>query len=510
MKIGGFRTLVFLLLLFVLLFTFIHSARVAATSQSLPDDPEAAQALLVISKTAGKPVVKRGEKAEFTIVVFNSSQNIVLLNVAVSDPLAPDCSRSLGNLAPGEDRVITCSKLNVQQAFTNVATVEGQNANNGMTDSASDSASIEVIDLSLALTPQPSSLAEPGGTVAFSLSATNTGSVDVTLNSLNSPQYGDLFDADNSQLQNNTCARDAGNLPQIASNGGMFECSFEAEVVSQPGQYVVVTTAAAQDASSNSVTKSAEATITITNEAAAMNVKLAASPDRLFVPGGTVTLTLEIENTSRVDTLSQFKMTDSFLGDVEGKGDCEAPPLLARGETYTCSYSYELVGPAGSTRQHTLMVEAVDDDDPPNSVSDTAVDTIELVEPPTYVAWLPVVVADVEEPNDTCDAAYSLRLDTPYFPLPDDEEDWFYFELMQQRTVTIEIKNFVPLDGQGTVYGGGTSCSTSDDVIGINGGSSLNREIKLGSQPPGRYYLLIINDGAPNTQDRYELFVRTR
>lgn len=509
MKIGGFRTHVFLLLFLALLFTSIHSARVAATSQSVPDDPEAAQALLVISKTAGKPVVRRGEKADYTIVVFNSSQNIALLNVTVSDPLVPDCSRTLGNLAPGEDRVINCSKLNVQQAFTNVATVEGQNANNGMTDSASDSASIEVIDLTLALTPQPSSLAEPGGTVAFSLSATNTGSVDVTLNSLNSPQYGDLFDADNSQLQNNTCARDAGNLPQIASNGGMFECSFEAEVVSQPGQYVVVTTAVAEDGSGNSVTKSAEGTLTITNVKAGMNVTLNASPDRLIAPGGVVTLTLEIENTSAVDTLSEFTMIDSVRGNVDGQGDCEAPLALASGASYTCSYSYELAGPAGSTRQHTLTVTAVDDDDPPNPVSDTAVDTIELVEPPTYVAWLPAVVADVEEPNDECRQAYGILVNQPYFPLPDDEEDWFYFELTQQKTVTIEIKNFVPLEGQGIVYQG-ASCSVLSSSIANEGSSSLNREIKLGSQPPGRYYVRMINDGAPNTRDRYELFVRTR
>jgi uncharacterized repeat protein (TIGR01451 family) len=65
-----------------------------------------------------------GNKATFKITVTNNGDT-ALTNVVVSDPLSPNCDRTIGDLAAGASVSYSCTRPNVRSDFTNVATATG-------------------------------------------------------------------------------------------------------------------------------------------------------------------------------------------------------------------------------------------------------------------------------------------------------------------------------------------------------------------------------------------------
>jgi uncharacterized repeat protein (TIGR01451 family) len=94
-----------------------------------------------IVTTTGSKVITYGN-AQFTIDVTNKG-NTVLDSVTVSDPLSPDCDRSIGTLAVGGSSSYTCTSESVKRNFTNVATATGVSPN-GTKVSAHDHATVKV------------------------------------------------------------------------------------------------------------------------------------------------------------------------------------------------------------------------------------------------------------------------------------------------------------------------------------------------------------------------------
>ena len=69
-------------------------------------------------------VVTHDGTATFEITVSNPG-DVALADVTVSDPLSPDCNRSLGTLAPGASTAYSCTKAAVRTSFVNVVTAVG-------------------------------------------------------------------------------------------------------------------------------------------------------------------------------------------------------------------------------------------------------------------------------------------------------------------------------------------------------------------------------------------------
>ena len=90
-----------------------------------------------------------GNKATFKITVTNNG-DVPLTNVAVSDPLSPNCDRTIGNLAAGASVSYSCTRPNVRSDFTNVATATGTAGTQTVT--AKDTAPVNAVK---ALTPPP-------------------------------------------------------------------------------------------------------------------------------------------------------------------------------------------------------------------------------------------------------------------------------------------------------------------------------------------------------------------
>jgi len=94
---------------------------------------------ITIVKNPKSQSVTRGGTATFTITVTNTG-DVALTNVTVSDPLSPNCNRTIGTLAPGASSSYTCTRANVTANFTNVAVASGTAG--GTTVTAQDTAPV--------------------------------------------------------------------------------------------------------------------------------------------------------------------------------------------------------------------------------------------------------------------------------------------------------------------------------------------------------------------------------
>ena len=96
-----------------------------------------------IVKSPNLQTVAAGSDAAFTITVTNTGDTD-LVEVAVSDPLAPACDVVIGDLAVGASASHQCTRVEVTQGFTNVATATGVVEATGVVVTDWDDAVVEV------------------------------------------------------------------------------------------------------------------------------------------------------------------------------------------------------------------------------------------------------------------------------------------------------------------------------------------------------------------------------
>ena len=496
------HALLFICMLMVLLLSAASGS--AGAPEETNDTGAAKQADLRIVKSPNTQTVLKGGTAVFTVVVLNASTKVDLVDVRVTDPATPDCDREIGNLpADSNFPPYQCTLRNVQEPFTNEITVTGKDARNEKETSASDAASVEVLDLSVEVVATPDTLPEPGGLVSFDVEVTNLSSVPVTLSALSSAQYGDLTAANNPRVSSNTCARQEG-LPPLAA-AETFSCSFEAAVEAQPSEFSVVVTAVAVDDAGNSVSGNGIAVVEIIDAPAQLTVDVVAQPDQIAAPGGSVTLSVAVRNESDGDTISLTGLRDGAGNSLAGRGSCNVPQQIGPGATYTCQFSEQVEGQAGEERRFVVRAVGLDDDVPPQEISASGEAVVRITRPAAYVLYQPIVADDLDEPN-TCADPYPLALNRLYTFLVDDVGDWYSFTLLQPATVTVTVSNFVT-QGQVLVYRG-ESCADLEE-LGQNGDIGPTKVLPLGSQPAGNYLVRVGND----PQDMpvpYQLIVEAR
>jgi uncharacterized repeat protein (TIGR01451 family) len=111
--------------------------------------------------------------------------------------------------------------------------------------------------------------------------------------------------------------------------------------------------------------------------AGAINVIKTANPTSLKEPGGPVSFTVEIQNTSQVDVTITSVVDDKFgnLAGVAGgsPAGCFALPLqLAPGQSSTCTFPKEVSGTAGTSHVNVVTASGFDSSENPVSDSDDA------------------------------------------------------------------------------------------------------------------------------------------
>ena len=212
----------------------------------------------------------------------------------------------------------------------------------------------------------PTSVPEPGGDVTFTVTVTNTSAVDtVTIDTLTDDVAGDLNGV-------GTCS-----VPQILAPGEDYTCEYTAMVSGGRGDTVTCTvTASGTDDDGDPVSDDDPADVTITGVPSAITVDKSADPTTVNEPGGDVTYTITVTNTSAVDTVTLETITDDVSGDLNGVGTCSVPQILAPGEIYSCEYTVMVTGTAGDTITCTVTVTGTDDDGDPVSGDDPETVTV--------------------------------------------------------------------------------------------------------------------------------------
>ncbi len=209
---------------------------------------------------------------------------------------------------------------------------------------------------------QPPSLPEPGGTVTYTLSLTNTSTEPLTLTALSDTLLGGLHGQGD-------CA-----LPQTLAVGAAYSCTYPVAVSGNAGETLPNTlTAAAQDDEGNPTVENTLAVVAFTDALPSLAASFSVQPPSLPEPGGTVTYTLVLTNTA-TEPLTLTALSDTLLGGLHGQGDCALPQSLTGGAAYTCKYSAAVSGNAGETLPNTLTAAAQDDEG--NTVIENALTTV--------------------------------------------------------------------------------------------------------------------------------------
>ncbi|MFO7696441.1 MAG: hypothetical protein R6X16_04705 [Anaerolineae bacterium] len=336
-----------------------------------------------VSKSADPTSLNEpGGNVEFTVVVYNDSVELVTLDSLTDDVYGDldgqgDCLTG-GSIAAGES--YSC-------AFTGPVSGGPGTYTDTVTATASDDegndvietaqATVTIVDVAptsrLDKSASPTSLNEPGGDVTFTVVVYNDSAEAVTLTSLVDDVYGDL----NGQ---GDCLTEG----EIAA-GGSYSCSFVKSVTGEPGTHTDTITSLVTDDDGSTDEQDDDATVTIVDVMPAITVDKAASPTSVPEPGGMVTFTVTVTNTS-VEPITLNTLTDTIHGDLAGKGTCVLPQDLVLGGSYSFSFSAMVSGDGGDTETDWAYGSATDNEGNTATDNDDATVTIADVLPAASLA----------------------------------------------------------------------------------------------------------------------------
>ncbi len=180
---------------------------------------------ITIEKTPETQSISSSGTASFTIKVKNTG-DVTLTDVSVSDPLTGSCAKTkadipaLASMAPAAEVTYDCTRTGVTASFVNEATVTAKPPV-GTPVTASDTAAVTVTTPGLSITKKPDvQTIHKGGSASFTITVTNTGSVDLTDVAVvdeNSPgcakTIGTLGITDDTKTQTYTCTHSPVNAP---------------------------------------------------------------------------------------------------------------------------------------------------------------------------------------------------------------------------------------------------------------------------------------------------------
>jgi hypothetical protein len=191
-----------------------------------------------------------------------------------------------------------------------------------------------------------------------------------------------------------------------------------------------------------------------------IQVAKTANPTSVAAPGGPVTFTVRVDNSSTLNSVTIQSITDSVYGNLNGQGNCSVPQSLNAGQFYQCAFSASVTGNAGDSEVDVVNVSGTDSGGSPVSGGDNATVIITGIEvdksavPDTVVAPGGNVTFNVQIHNPS---AIGVTV----------------------QTLTDNVHG--NLNGQGScsvpqsIPSGGTyGCAFSASVAGVAGGSEID------------------------------------
>ncbi|MEM9597822.1 MAG: GEVED domain-containing protein [Acidobacteriota bacterium] len=277
--------------------------------------------------------------------------------------------------------------------------------------------------------PNPAQLPEPGGAATYSVEVTNTSATSdpVTISSLSDDVFGDLAALGN-------CGANV--VGQNVAPGASVTCQFTGNVNGNAGDVVTNTvTASSTDDEGEPATGSGAAAVTLTGVDPSVNVVKTADPTSVEEPGGSVTFTVTVTNTSVTsDPVTLESLSDDQAGDLNGQGTCAVPQVIAPGGSYSCQFTFAVNGNTGDMVTNIVTASGLDDEREPFTGSDSATVEITDVEPSITVTKTPSVT-EVTEPGGPVD--FTVRITNTSVS-------------SDPVTLTVLTEDGVGLDGVGT------------------------------------------------------------
>ena len=345
---------------------------------------------VTVEKTANPlSLPEPGGNFTFTVVVSNTSGQAVEITSLVDDiygTLAGDADCMVGTSLPAITGSCTFSFVgafsgDAGDSQTDTVTVIVEDALS-VTATDSDDATVTITDVAPTLTvdktANPTSVAEPGGDVTFTVVVTNLSNEPVTITSLADDIHGTLAgDAD--------CM--VGTVLAASGDAG-DSCTFDfTEAVNgDAGDSETDTVQACVNDGDSAVDVCDDdpATVTITDVAPTLTVDKTAGVASVEAPGANVTFTVTVTNTSN-EPVTITSIEDDVFGTLAGDADCMVGTVLAAsgdaGDSCTFDFTEFVGGSPGTTHTNTVTV-CVNDGDSAVDVCDDDPEDVPITEPP--------------------------------------------------------------------------------------------------------------------------------
>ena len=383
----------------------------------LTDVPSAIE----VTKDASPTEVNEpGADVVFSVSIENTSDPDVVTIESIVDDIHGDVTQVQGDISatdcavpfdllPGQTYDCTFTAFvsgNAGDIVTDTVTADGVD-DDGFDVSDSDTADVEILDvlpqIGLVKTADPVQLDEPGGEFTFSIVVTNESVEPVELTSLTDDIYGDVTQVQG-QITSTTCV-----VPTTIDVNGSYDCAFTGLFEGNAGDTQTdIVAGVAQDDEANQAEASDDAFVELLPVPPVISATKTPDPTEVVAPGGDVTFTITITNESTFEPVTLDALVDSVYGDLDGQGSCLADGsiTLQPGQTYTCRFTAEVTGSAGSTHRNTITATASDDDPEPAVVTAAAPAEVAIVA-------APLVVQPATNMLIATDTADSLEAGTP-------------------------------------------------------------------------------------------------
>jgi len=359
-------------------------------------DPAPGDLNISVTKTPSvSTILFPGGPVTFTITITNN-ESFDLAVTQKSDSVFSDIGSCAGITTLLAGQTVTCSftgDVTGPAGSDHVNTFTVGATNGQQTTIVSDTAVVRIQDLpTLSLTvdksANPTSLQPPGGDVTFSVVVTNTTPEAVQLTSLVDDVFGDLD-------TQGTCS-----VPQtLAASGGTYSCQFTGQISVTPEQ------AQAGESHTDTVTATISfgdltaqasdfATVEFVEQTTlGLTVSKVPSPSSVVEPGGNVTFTVTVVNTSNV-AVELTTLNDDVFGNLHNQGTCSLPQTIGIGLSYSCQFTELIEGPHTNTVTATINHEGTEVSD-----SATATVTYSLRPNPTIIVAKSATPTSMDEPG---------------------------------------------------------------------------------------------------------------
>jgi hypothetical protein len=340
-----------------------------------------------VSKTAQpSSVPEPGSPVDYTITVLNKGTQAVELTNLVDSLYPGGDLNGVGNCAipapipPGASYQCD-ARIDITgqpgDSVVNTATATVRDVDSGIQRQDQDTATVVITDapsrILVRKVPTPCCLAAPGGNVSYAVRVTNLSLADtVVVDSL----------VDN--LHDNLDGQGSCAVPFTLAPSDRYECSFTAAVTGVAGDVVpdtITASGADDDGAAVTGTGGAEVLIEAAGGPGSISVIKGADPTSLTAPGGAVTFSVEVFNTSEADIITLTNLIDDVHGPLDGQGDCSVPQTIAIGASYSCSFSAGVTGIGGDVETDTIIASGTDEGGDLVSAEDSATVNI-LSDPP--------------------------------------------------------------------------------------------------------------------------------